>query len=158
MAVQQSWRLVIPNYHPPSDNELLVNKFKRSKLKRECAEIFGTYAAMQGVKRVGYLVGEYRPRRHVYMELHGWPTGRPPDPSNFWKAARDALVTAWLLVDDSARWCTATADPVIVQSKISQTIVVLTDVPYLREDDAKQPATRPIRGLRNPFRDLERDG
>lgn len=112
--------VVIPGYRLPLLNELLrSHPIRRARLKREAAELVWGYALVAGVPRA-------TGRRRVSLWVVA-PWRRLPDPDSADKALLDALVSAGLLVDDSAEWVERT-EPVFVRGKRVETTITLEDL------------------------------
>jgi Holliday junction resolvase RusA-like endonuclease len=97
--IRMTHTLTIPNYLPPSLNDLLSgNHWSRHKKKRECRELIAGYCWEQAMaKATG--------KRRVSLLLTLGPRNRRRDEDNVWKAILDALVHVGLLVDDASEWC-----------------------------------------------------
>lgn len=89
-----SYSFFLPNYRPPSLNQLFAGKLRdRIRRKKECYEIIAGYFMQAKIpKATG--------KRRVDMEMHLSSRQRKADPDAIWKVLLDGLVRCGALVDD----------------------------------------------------------
>ncbi len=91
--------IVIPNWHPPTCNQLFRGRLKmRIRLGKDAREMIGYYALKA---QVPHATG----KRRVTLWIILGPRQRGSDVDAYWKATLDALKAARLIVDDSRQWC-----------------------------------------------------
>lgn len=98
-TVVRVWRLVIPDWNPPSVNRLLSAHWaRRGRLKTAVADLIWMAARESGITRA-------TGRRRVSVEVIVTNLSHAPDPDNVWKALNDGLKRNGILVDDKAEYC-----------------------------------------------------
>ncbi len=113
------WTFELPDYLPPSLNDLLGHWARRNRLKKECREFVGIY---------GFRVPKAAHKRTVTITLTRSGQQKERDADNIPKALLDALVQAGLLVDDSPAWCVC--NPVVqVRGPVTATTITLEERP-----------------------------
>lgn len=113
-----SWRVEIPDWTPPTVNDLLRGHWvKKYRLKKAAAKLVAGYCVLAGVP-------EADGPRKVSLRLEGWPAGNLPDPDNLWKVLLDSLVSCRRLIDDSSEWCEL-GDVEVLRSKRRRTVILI---------------------------------
>lgn len=132
--------LHIPRYHPPTVNQLLQNRWKAAKLKKQCVMVFWHSILEQKlVKASGRRMVE------IVITVANNKPGRRPDKDAHYKSTLDALVKCNMLVDDSTRWCDHAAT-LIVSGEHDATTIKLTDIEELPASPAfKAKPTNSVR-------------
>jgi hypothetical protein len=92
-------RIVIPDWRPPSKNELMRRTIKnRIRLQSKCTDMI-----------IGNSIAQHVPRadgfRAVSLGVCYRKGRRFHDVDAFWMAVLDGLASARMIVDDSYRWC-----------------------------------------------------
>jgi len=134
VPIRGPWVFRIPAYYPPSQNTWQGGHYSKvHKLKRQTADLIGTYARLCSVPLVTY---DYRPVRLCRMTVIGWADGSTmPDGDNLLKVFRDALVWARVIVDDGKDFARFT-EPVTQRGSPAETIIEIADL-------ADTPPVRP---------------
>lgn len=92
------WRIVIPDYRPPTVNQFYGRHWRiRHRLGKEAKQVVAHYARLAGVPPA-------TGRRRVALEVTLAGRQRESDPDSYQKLLLDALVACGALVDDSAAW------------------------------------------------------
>lgn len=111
-------------YHPPTINELLKEKWRAARLKKKCVEIMWKSCLEQNlVKASG--------KRMVSIIITTCKPGRRADPDAYYKATFDALVKCNMLVDDSSKWCDHVSTLITTGDK-NKTTIILADIEELK--------------------------
>lgn len=139
------WKIVVPNWIPPSLNTARGRHWRKSANNTQtCSEMLRVYGAKAGVPKVHPKgTGSYHPRRRLTVDVAKY--GRLPDPDNLMKHLLDGLKLAGYIVDDSAKWC-AWERPQLEQLKGPKqpkgwgTVIVLADVLSPLEPVEPEPA------------------
>ena len=118
------YTITIPNFTPTPLNKLLAMHWaKRGREKKIAADLVKAYAVMAEVPPA-------KCRRAVEMIFTGWQRGQGggnlPDSDALEKVARDALVAAGMLVDDSEKW--ALFMPSVILRGPKRTVIRLYDL------------------------------
>lgn len=116
----QTWTITIPDYLPPSLNELMHCHWRtKHKLKKECLEFVAHYG-----RHVLPAVG----KRRVLLTYLRTVCHKEMDPDNAKKAILDALVKAGILGNDTEEWVEC-PDPVQSRSSRNETTIVIEELP-----------------------------
>lgn len=112
-------KIVIQNWHPVTDNQLMNSHYlRRHKLKLKDA-ITIQVASLHLRPATG--------KRKVEVTVTLGPKQKKKvDPFAYWKSLLDALVNAKMLVDDSDKW--AQVEPLKYERGERRTLIVLTDL------------------------------
>lgn len=117
------YTLTIPGWLPVSTNKLLGSHWAVArKMKANDAAIVRLHAMEQKIpdaKTRRSVTATYRRKKQG---------GRLPDLDNLFKSLLDALKQAYLIVDDSAKWCEL-ATPTLETGDRTETVIELTDLP-----------------------------
>lgn len=124
-VIATSWTLTVDGFSPPKINDWRGRSWrKRARAVRVMADLFTVYARILRVPTVR----ESAPaKRRIGLELHGWPTGKLPDPDGFHKDLLDALKTARLIFDDSQDWVEWSM-PTLVRDRERKTVITIEDM------------------------------
>ena len=134
--MSRSWSFMIPDWHPPSVNDVMGSSIKkRTKIKSQAKNIVSAYCCLYDVDRIvkpnGEL-GDNACRRRIKAYVLTKPrTSIRFDLDNIWKYLLDGLVDARVLVDDSNEWLLC--DPISIVETDGMTgypslIVTVTDI------------------------------
>jgi hypothetical protein len=137
-ATAKTWRVTIPGWRPALLNELMGHPLQAARRKARDARIVAGACHLAGVPPVavpraerrrraalglaGPLPGDPAPRRRSVALAIATPRGRI-DPDAPLKSTLDGLVSAGLLVDDSARWC-AWSVPALSRGPLATTLTL----------------------------------
>jgi Holliday junction resolvase RusA-like endonuclease len=114
--------ITIPDYFPPTLNQLMRNRWRSAKLKQIDRDMVRLYAIQS---RIPMATGKRRVR--LTIERMSSRAGRVSDPDSFWKSVLDSLVKAGMLTDDDRHG--VVCDPVrYVQGDRTATVIELWDV------------------------------
>ncbi len=127
------WRLVIPNWFPPSLNTSRGRHWSKGAANtRAVADILAVYALKAGVPLVS---DKYRPRRGLSLDVV--KSGKLGDRDNLLKHFLDGAKAARLIVDDSQEWC-LWAPPNLIRAVKGErgqgTVVVVWDLPAVQPE------------------------
>lgn len=110
----------IPNYLPPSLNDLLRCHWrKRNRLKREAAQLVGVYFSQSDIPKA-------RAKRVVQITLRVPNRSHRQDDDNCRKLILDGLRDCGAIVNDSQEWCLA--PPVLFEKGRRSVVIQLEDV------------------------------
>jgi hypothetical protein len=113
---------MISGWRPPSLNALMRGKLSdRIRLGKMARERIAWEARLAGVRGTASI------RRRVSLAITLGGRQRPTDVDSVWKATLDGLVSAGLIVDDSARWC-AIGDLSFDRGEVTSTRIILEDL------------------------------
>ena len=114
--------LWLPDYTPPSLNQLKGHWAVAAKKKKADRELVAAHALAQGLPKAAA-------PRLVELRVVLAAGQRAMDEDNVWKALLDSLVQAGLLKDDSPKWCKrAPAEFLRSGTDLRETFVILTDL------------------------------
>jgi hypothetical protein len=112
----------IEGWRPPSLNTLMRGKISdRIRLGKAARERIAWEARLADVR------GTVSIRRRVSLAITLSGRQRATDIDSMWKATLDGLVSAGLIVDDSARWC-AIGDLSFGRGEATSTRIILEDM------------------------------
>lgn len=123
----RTWVVVIPNWAPPSKNEIRGTHYRREhKIKLATTQMIATYAFITGVPR---LTDKNAAKRRVTLAVEYPNHASLPDPQNLCDIFYDALTNAQMIVDDSAKWLETEMPVVSVTLGVMRTTITIEELP-----------------------------